>query len=556
MTSRLSWLLNLGLVAAIALSGLVVQAPAASGTAGPATAPIVSISPPGAARLKNRHRDGKRERGADRGHENKKKHRNQTNSSAPDSWPDKGPTQGDPAGKNGDEQDGDAGRTGKWRDYCAGAASEKLPQVDQCTHGPDPAPPGYRVDRSVDAEPAAAAVGDTPNDTPGIVCQGDGSSGNRVQVLYVRTPVVNRYSKFLGSFRRWAIDADQIFQTSAAETGGTRNLRFVHDDSCQIDVLNVTVAATAINSFNATIGQLRNQGFNRTDRIYLIFADTTTSGICGIGTIWRDERPGTENWNNFGPSYARADAGCWSGYVAAHELMHNLGGVQLSAPNSSGGFHCIDEYDVMCYSDTPNRPTMRYDCPTGSLDTTRFDCGDDDYYNTNPAPASYLANNWNPANNQFLIAGGEADPPPVPPTQDRTAPAVRWTAPVGNDQTQAVTTGIVALAATASDNVGVERVEFWRFDAASVDWVLLGTDATAPYEASIDAGSLGEGLTYLSADAYDAAGNWSYKQIALDRSPSVSPPPQDNPTPSPPPDEKKPKKHKKHKHKHKHKRRH
>lgn len=534
MTFRLSWLLNLGLVAAIALSGLVVQAPAASGIAGPPSAASQITPPTPAAKSKGRHHDGKRERGRNRSHKdkNKTRHRNQGNASIPSGWPDKGPAHGDRSGKDGD-----------WHDYCIGPASEKLRETRQCTHGPDPAPPGYRVDRAVPAETALSAAADTP----GIVCQGNGATGNRVQVLYVHTPSVNRYNDYLGSFRDWAAEADQIFQTSAAETGGTRNLRFVHDDSsdCQVSVLNVTVSSSVINSFGSTNSQLRSQGFNRTDRMYLIFADTTTSNICGIGTLWGDDSPNQTNWNNTGPGYARVDAGCWGGYVAAHELMHNLGGVQLSAPNSSGGYHCIDEYDVMCYSDTPNRPDMRYDCPNSGLNTTRFDCGDNDYYNTDPAPTNYLATHWNAANNQFLIAGGETEPPPPP---DQTAPVVQWTAPVGNNQTQTVTTGTVALEATASDNVGVARVEFWRYDAASDGWVLLNTDTTAPYQSSIDAGSLGEGLTYLSADAYDAAGNWSYEEIGLYRTPTVSPPPPTNPTPAPP--EKKPKKHKKHKHKH------
>ena len=82
--------------------------------------------------------------------------------------------------------------------------------------------------------------------------------------------------------------------------------------------------------------------------------------------------------------------------------MHNLGGVQLSAPNTSGAFHCIDEYDVMCYQDSP-QTTTREDCPNQARDTTRFDCNHNDYYHTNPAPGSYLATFWNPAGNQFLI---------------------------------------------------------------------------------------------------------------------------------------------------------
>ena len=59
---------------------------------------------------------------------------------------------------------------------------------------------------------------------------------------------------------------------------------------------------------------------------------------------------------------------------------------------------------------------MRYDCSTQSYNTTLFDCGHNDDYNTNPAPGSYLASYWNPANNRFLTnAAALSDPPPPPP---------------------------------------------------------------------------------------------------------------------------------------------
>ena len=98
--------------------------------------------------------------------------------------------------------------------------------------------------------------------------------------------------------------------------------------------------------------------------------------------------------------------------------MHNLGGVQNSAPNASGWFHCIDEYDIMCYRDSNTTPPMRVDCTAPGLNTTRFDCGHNDYFHTNPAPGSYLANFWNAANNRFLVSdstGSEEVVPPPPP---------------------------------------------------------------------------------------------------------------------------------------------
>jgi hypothetical protein len=246
------------------------------------------------------------------------------------------------------------------------------------------------------------------------------------------------------------------------------------------------------------IDALEARNLDRTNRIYAMFVDTTSSNICGIGTIWNDDRAdGHENFNNFGPSYARADAsfGCWDASVLAHEVMHNLGGVQLSAPNTSNGFHCIDEWDVMCYSDTPDHPEMRIDCPDEALDNTRFDCGGDDYYNVDPDPGSYLATHWNPAENRFLI-GAKPYPDGQNPTVGLTVPgSVR----VGRTLT---------AQAAAEDNIGVEFVTFGVCPGGSCSWDAansLGSDFSPPYTRTWKARQKGS-YTFL-ARATDFANN-------------------------------------------------
>ena len=76
--------------------------------------------------------------------------------------------------------------------------------------------------------------------------------------------------------------------------------------------------------------ELIAKGFNRTDRKYLVWVDAAV-GICGLGEVYGDTRPGPENRNNRGPSYARVDAPCWQ-YAELHEIFHNLGAVQRDAP--------------------------------------------------------------------------------------------------------------------------------------------------------------------------------------------------------------------------------
>lgn len=82
---------------------------------------------------------------------------------------------------------------------------------------------------------------------------------------------------------------------------------------------------------------------------------------------------------------------------------------------------------------------------------------------------------------------------------DTTAPSVSLSAPGNN---ASVTKGDgVAIAATASDNVGVAKVEFL------VDGSVVSTDTSSPYGYSWDTTSANAGNHTIVAKAYDAAGN-------------------------------------------------
>jgi hypothetical protein len=82
---------------------------------------------------------------------------------------------------------------------------------------------------------------------------------------------------------------------------------------------------------------------------------------------------------------------------------------------------------------------------------------------------------------------------------DTAAPAVSLTSPTAN--ANYTTAQTVTLAASASDNVGVTRVEFYDGSA------LLGTDTTSPYSYSWAITSTNSGSHSLTAKAYDAVGN-------------------------------------------------
>ncbi|GIH04001.1 hypothetical protein Rhe02_20680 [Rhizocola hellebori] len=289
-------------------------------------------------------------------------------------------------------------------DMCPSGIRVNLVEPVMCTHGPDSPPPYLAVHRSVTPMPLlSGTVSAGPQAL--AVCEGDGTSGRRVEVVYVHGNV-NRYGQFLETFRTIAEGMDVIYNESARETGGQRHIRFVTESvngACRPVVRDVQVAQSALADLGASVNAIKAQGFNRTDRKYVMLVEANV--YCGIGGFAGDTRKTDANRSNFGPEYGRSDNGCWNASVAAHELGHNLGAVNNNAPNASGGAHCTDEWDVMCYSDEPNHPPMRFLCGDRAHDA-RLDCNHDDYYHTNPPAGSYLANNFNVADNLFLIRGG------------------------------------------------------------------------------------------------------------------------------------------------------
>ncbi|MCA9862692.1 MAG: hypothetical protein KC432_06720 [Thermomicrobiales bacterium] len=380
----------------------------------------------------------------------------------------------------------------------------QLPKSRRCTHGPDDLPPAGSDGARVTAAEARRALANVP-------CDGDGENGFRVQVLYLRASSdADRYGDKLTAIRDMAAGANTIMQNSSRAAGQEMGFTYVMTPECEIDVQNVVISPSAIRSFDATIVTLDQQGFDRIDRIYLMFADTTAAGICGIGTMWGDDNAAPSNDNNRGPSYARADRICWDSHTAAHELMHNLGGVQRSAPNATRAGHCIDEYDVMCYSDGPGVQMQEVCTPQGTFENL-YDCHHDDYFNPLPASGSYLDTHWNTADNWFLTRD-------VPTDADLIRPDVAWVTPVGNGQTYVASSGVIPLQVDVTDASGVAYVDFWLYNEIRDDWVFLGSDLAAPYTSSVIAAALNSGLNYVLADAYDIHHNLNEEGIWIQRS--------------------------------------
>ena len=259
-----------------------------------------------------------------------------------------------------------------------------------CTHGHDEL---SRLAGDVGSPP-------NPNAPEGWPCYGTGQDGPRVQALYAFSAgTANRIGELYGTFVSIARIIEGTFAESGRQNWGPVQVRFATDGACNLSVPAVQVSPGAMSNFNTLVTELQGQGHSRTDRKYLVWLDAQT--YCGLGTIYSDDRPTPDNYNNGGPSYSSVGRQCWN-YAEPHEIMHNLGGVQLSAPHRTNNFHCWDQHDYMCYDDGSGIP-MRLICPAKS--PWLFDCNYDDCFTTYEPPGSYLDTRWNSVRNQFLLRG-------------------------------------------------------------------------------------------------------------------------------------------------------
>lgn len=320
--------------------------------------------------------------------------------------------------------------------------SRRRPGLDArrlgCTHGPDPVPADVDLRPGQDPtftrgvpSPAGTQIADIGATAGTVGCYGTGTDGYRVQLVYARDSAgPDRFAEYEARFQEWAAHVDDIFTTSAAKTGGIRHVRFVTDSQCRPTIMRMTLPSASVNDFPDTLDELAAQGFNRVDRKYLLWVDTTKVGYCGIATTWDDFTPTATpgvNANNgnpdYGPFAARVDTKCWGQYnsVEAHELLHTLGGVlgwsspAQAPPHATDAGHCTDESDRLCYADGDNggvfkpsgtRTSLQFVCP--GTNEVLLDCGNDDYFSTSPPFGNWLASHWNTADSAWLAKGPPA----------------------------------------------------------------------------------------------------------------------------------------------------
>jgi hypothetical protein len=232
---------------------------------------------------------------------------------------------------------------------------------------------------------------------------------------------------------------------SAARQNGFKQIRFVTDANCEVEIQEVTIQPDeARASFGTLLNTLVNkyQLFN-TNKSYMVYLDTTmdnASGItCGMASNFsRDVANFQRNRDNPDPAVspynnsvgmsvfprvgrnaaAGASRECWVPFKATgntkptnvqlHEFMHTLGAVSPIAPNHSNHGHCTDGEDTMCYDDraTGSEPPVNLNntiCKKEG-DNYLLDCLGDNYFNLQPRSNNYLNSHWNTANSKWLTS--------------------------------------------------------------------------------------------------------------------------------------------------------
>jgi hypothetical protein len=330
---------------------------------------------------------------------------------------------------------------------CLPARAQDAPAAG---HGADPlsvdrgpeaaAPSGGPAGKPLPAGPRLrAAFAEPGSRLPASWCGEERSSDDREHELpngEFRYHAVYAYPADGESRLRAHVDAIQTdaFQASALlESQYGRALRFDMGTSCGQQYLDVSalrlpqtsaelahVSHSPEATMEAVIEGLDAAGFpalstrqgSRSRGVlttnYVVWLDGPgPRGACGQATIYDDRRRDEDNANNSGGKVAivfRAGEGFCGSNTVRHEIGHNLGALQPSAPHAFDGAHCDDAYeDTMCYSSAPPRAT-------GGRGLY-FDYGNDDYWDP---PAGAPLAWWTVNLSRFLCPDTTCNEPAQP----------------------------------------------------------------------------------------------------------------------------------------------
>jgi hypothetical protein len=311
-------------------------------------------------------------------------------------------------------------------------------------HG-DRIPPGsdVRLAKRLRVMPRLAAAA-MPTTWCGIQRSSDDTQnasfvGPRIKVVYAYPyDQPNRFDQYKDMIQA---DVGSVAQWVATSSGGLRTVRFDTGTNCGAGYVDVAVVRLprTLDAYDTPLRpnlvmQDVDAGLSGMGGVYdtLVYADGLYAGdgVVGSAQLPEDDSPGAGNNSNLGGATAMIWGDGGSNFIDdrlttfLHEVSHNLGAVQYSAPNSTGAGHCNQMYDVMCYPDGGPTGTPAYlTFACGATPLLPYECGGDDYFNPSPASGTYLATHWNVHNSVFMcpvdsciIPKGSTGPNPNPGT--------------------------------------------------------------------------------------------------------------------------------------------
>lgn len=311
---------------------------------------------------------------------------------------------------------------------CARGAAWQLQRPDGRGHAHvhvsgDPAPDGGSDDGTASSDggttAAAPGGGGSPlnrNEAPAADPSSVACASSReaaYQVVYAPVagaePTGAELDAKLAQIRSLTWQAATHVRNRGAQLAATLTYRLkVRCDEHDAIEVRVAPISTEATSFWAIWSELHAQGVDAPDTNVLVYADYDDPWAAGRGTVGSPASTG---------QMSQIYAGGWYWEVALHEMLHNLGAVQLDSPNSSGAWHCNDDKDVMCYRDGgPNSGAYRDNACRTTVEV--LDCDANDYFHPRPKAGSYLATHLNVAvNNRLLLVmdSNDAELPLITP---------------------------------------------------------------------------------------------------------------------------------------------
>jgi hypothetical protein len=323
-----------------------------------------------------------------------------------------------------------------------------------CTHGPDEAPAGVDVANTnvqaqinlLKSQPTtqttvdqlraassptqfAAAYSGFANHIPypesPIQCT---SGPYRIQLVLLTHVADNADVRSLMQHTAHRVESELEYSALHSGPGAVnKHFRFVTNSSCQptVSVALTEDAFQGYNDYYKVVTYLSHRGYDDPKTKYLVWDYAGSVQFCGYGTLYNDTNPSvTGNTANKVSGWALVGPSCWSS-EEMHEILHNLGAVQATAPHTSGAYHCLDEYDIMCYPDHVDSSGaftncigsngVQYACGqngypvyiapncTDPSFNYQLDCNKNDYFNAGTVSATnYLYNHWNVAHSPYM----------------------------------------------------------------------------------------------------------------------------------------------------------